>query len=103
MPTQHIASTYKTCDCGGCFADIVGDSDGVDLCDDCEAADCDPFANTTECSADACEECEGAPIAAERIACARDNCAGEGHLLGVLGTKAHYRCRACGTDFSTEE
>jgi len=48
-----MASTYKTCNCPGCFATIVGDSEGVDLCDACNEADCDPFADIgTECRVD---------------------------------------------------
>jgi hypothetical protein len=52
-----MASTYKTCNCGGCFETIVGDSEGVDLCDGCEEAGCDPFEGTTECRQQ--EECDG--------------------------------------------
>jgi len=29
-------------------------------------------------------------------------CDGEGEVLGQLGNLIHYRCRACGMDFSTD-
>jgi hypothetical protein len=53
-----MASTYKHCDCPGCFETIVGDSDGVNLCDDCEAADCDPFGDVEsgECNVEVSDE-----------------------------------------------
>jgi hypothetical protein len=30
-------------------------------------------------------------------------CGGEGGLLGILGSRMHYRCRHCGADFSSVE
>jgi hypothetical protein len=94
-----MASGYKHCDCGGCFETIVGDTDGVELCDDCEEAGCDPFEEGTACRQNDVEE---APGPEERQPCPRDTCAGEGHLQGILGRRAHYRCRACGIDFNHE-
>lgn len=29
-------------------------------------------------------------------------CGGSGHVLGVLRSRTHYRCRNCGMDFSQE-
>ena len=30
-------------------------------------------------------------------------CGGEGHLIGDLGQRRHFRCRACGIDFSLNQ
>ena len=116
----------KECGCWGCHkqADLPADMTQEDVasavvtCDDCANADCDPFEQDVDCRAvsehcieashdcgtdedGCCLECgqrvEGAVV--ERYPCPRDYCNGEGHLLGVLGRLAHYRCRACGTEF----
>ena len=92
-----MASTYKACDCPGCFETIIGDTDGVELCDDCTEADCDPFGESGCRQEPEPEELE-APE--ERQPCPRDECVGDGHLMGVLGRLAHYRCRACGIEFN---
>jgi hypothetical protein len=111
----------KECGCWGCHktatlpADLTQDDvqSAVQCCDDCEGAGCDPFEQNVPCRADheqheagnvdGCDVCEDRKAedvdVDERFPCPRDTCNGDGHLLGILGRLAHYRCRACGTEF----
>lgn len=41
------------------------------------------------------------PYTADTFECPR--CRGESFLLGILGRVEHYRCRACGSDFSARQ
>jgi hypothetical protein len=98
----------KECCCWGCRnvaqlpEDLTQDDvrSAVVCCDACTEAGCDPFEETGARCQDAPEGEDDAEEPAERFPCPIDACAGEGHLLGVLGRLAHYRCRACGVDFN---
>ena len=62
------------------------------MCHECEKAGCEGDA---ECCAEGAYG--GMPEPAD---CPM--CGGEGGELGKLGSLTHYRCRACGMDFSRE-
>jgi len=90
-------SGYTYCACRDCMEIAIGES-GKALCHACEDAGCET--NEGECLADGAyggdeSEDEDSP------ACPLDG--GEGVPLGALGKLMHYRCRACGMNFSREK
>jgi hypothetical protein len=47
-----------------------------------------------------CPVCEPPDVPVDHTPESCPACEGPGVPLGVLGRRAHFRCRACGTDFS---
>ena len=91
---------YTYCACRDCMEIAIGIS-GETMCHACEEAGCEL---DSECEAEGAyggdeaeDEAEDGPEE-EPPTCPLDG--GDGIPLGGLGNLMHYRCRACGMNFS---